>query len=176
VQSSNTHEALVNTLTAPVLARDWRLVIAFTRSSEPLQADGPLFVTGLDGIQVHGPSPGTLPSRSFVYESRGERNYNKGQPLTADGFAHASSSSDRSFFERMTLMAAASSKDVDVHRVVFLDHPHARATAFSDLIDVGPLYQPSASTIRTGDCSVREQGPKKPYAAIPGTTPLLLFL
>ena len=63
-----------------------------------VSADGPLFVTGLDGIQVHGPSPGTLPSRSFVYESTGKRNYNKGQPPTADRFAHASSSLRQVFF------------------------------------------------------------------------------
>jgi hypothetical protein len=32
----------------------------------------------------------------------------------------------------------------DVYPVIFLDHPDARATVLSDLIDVGSLHQPHA--------------------------------
>jgi hypothetical protein len=76
-------------------------------------ANRPLFVTGLYGIQVDGRSAGALPRDPSFMSPPG--NYNKEQPPTADGFARASSSSNRSFFERTTLMAAASSEDVDVH-------------------------------------------------------------
>jgi hypothetical protein len=32
----------------------------------------------------------------------------------------------------------------DVHRVILLDHPDARAAVLSDLTDVGALHQPQA--------------------------------
>jgi hypothetical protein len=33
---------------------------------------------------------------------------------------------------------------LDVGRIEFLDHLHARATVLGDLVDVGPLHQPKA--------------------------------
>jgi hypothetical protein len=48
------------------------------------------------------------------------------------------------FFRADDIDGSGVERGFDVHRVIFLDHPDARATVLSDLIDVGSLHQPQA--------------------------------
>ena len=48
------------------------------------------------------------------------------------------------FFRSNDIDDSGVERGFDVHRVIFLNHPDARATVLSDLIDVGSLHQPQA--------------------------------